>query len=356
MKNPKPILLLAFILMLAVSGFSQRIFTGRVLEVINGKTFVLEVDSGKLTGNLQYIDVPEPEQPLSNVIRDHLQKLVLGKTVEFLPAGFSPMAAVGKMYLNGIDMGQQLVRDGAAWHLPIDLSGQEIAESDVYENNQAIAKAEKRGIWSIANLTPAWEFRAQKDRSYGSSNAVNNSTAEVKEKKNYRYAKNDADMWIDVGGEALTQKNAIGSMFYGYDTEKKIRNISTPSIAQTIAIGDKKLEVEIRVVYFQGELRSRVPNTTFVLGILATSKEHNFAKDNKLTFVADGREIVFENGQRFWRESTSSVQELIQYKASRSALTQIANAKYLTVRIGRYKGAVNPEVRDTLLKLIEVSN
>lgn len=356
MKNLRPTLFLAFTLTLTVSGFSQRMFTGRVLEIVDGKTIVLGVDSGKITGTLQYIEVPEPEQPLNRIIRDHLQKLVLGKTVDFLPTGFTPKAAVGKMYLNGLDIGQQLVRDGAAWHLPIALSGQEPAESEVYDSNQAMAKAEKRGIWSIANLTPAWEFRAQKDRSFGNSDVVNNSTAELRESKNYRYAKSDPDMWIDVGGDALAQKNSVGAMFYGYDPEKKIRNISTPSIAQTIANGNKRLEVEIRIVYFQGELRTRVPNTAFVFGMLATSKEHNFAKDNTLKFVADRQEIVFENGQIFWRENAASVQELIQYRINRSALTQIANAKNLTVKFGPYHGTVSPDVRDTLQKLIEVSN
>ncbi len=356
MKNSRPTLLLTFIFILAVSGFSQRMFSGRVVDIIDGKTFVLEGDSGKLTGTIQYIEVPEPEQPLNRIVRDHLQKLVLGKTVVFLPNGIAQNAAVGKAYLDGVDLGQQLVRDGAAWHLPIDRSGQEAAESEVYDNNQAMAKAEKRGIWSIANLTPAWEFRAQKDRSYGTSDFVNTATSDIKESKNYRYTKNDPDMWIDVGGDALAQKNSVGLMYYGYDAEKKIRNISTPSIAQTIASGEKRLEVELRIVYFQGEQRSRVPNTAFVLGMLATSKEHNFAKDSTIKFVADGQEIIFEGGQRFWRESSPSVQELVQYKVSRSALVKIANAKYLTVKIGRYTGTVSPEVRDTVLKLIEVSN
>jgi micrococcal nuclease len=356
MKNLSPLLLVAFILTLTASGFSQRIFIGRVVEVIDGKTFVLEVDSGKITGTLQYIEVPEPEQPLSRIVRDHLQKLVFGKTVEFFPSGLTSKAAVGKMYLNGVDMGQQLVRDGAAWHLPIDRSGQEPAESNVYDNNQTLAKAEKRGIWSIANLTPAWEFRAERDRSYGTSEFVSTATTAVKESKNYRYTKNDPDMWIDVGGEALAQKNPIGLMFYGYDPNKKIRNISTPSIAQTIASGEKRLEVELRIVYFQGEQLSRVPNNAFVLGMLATSREHNFAKENTIKFVADGQEIVIDGGQLFWRESAASVQELVQYKVSRSALMKIANAKYLTVKIGRYNGTVSPEVRDTVLKLIEVTS
>lgn len=356
MKNLRRILILTFTLTLATTCFSQRMLTGRVLEIVDGKTFVLETESGRLTVTLQYIEVPEPEQPLHRVVRDHLQKLVLGKTVIFLPNGLTPKASVGKAYVDGIDLGQQLMRDGAAWHLPIALSGQEPAESDVYDHNQAMAKAEKRGIWSIANLTPAWEFRAQKERSLATSDAVDNSGADAGETKNYRYTKNNPDIWIDVGGEHLVQKNALGTLFYGFDQAKKIRNISTPSLAQIILAGENRLEVELRVVFFQGELRSRVPNTAFVLGVLATSREHNFAKDNTLMFVADAKEIVFEKGQRFWRESSASVQELIQYRVNRRDLTTIAKARDLTIKVGRYHGTVGPDFRDTLLKLIETSN
>ena len=356
MKNLRPILILAVTMTLAVAGFSQSMYTGRVLEIVDGKTFVLEFDGGKLTVSLQYIEVPEPEQPLHRVVRDHLQKLVLGKTVVFLPNNLTANASVGKAYVDGIDLGQQLVRDGAAWHLPTDRSGQEPAESEVYDRNQAMAKAEKRGIWSIANLTPAWEFRARKDRSFATSDAVDNSSADARETKNYRYTKSNPDMWIDVGGEHLVQKNALGDLFYGFDPAKKIRNISTPSLAQTIADGEKRLEVEIRVVYFQGELRSRVPNTAFVLGVLVTSQEHNFARDNTLKFVADTEEIVFEKGQRFWREGPVSVQELIQYRVNRSALMTIAKARNITINVGRYHGIVRPGVRETLLKLFETSN
>jgi micrococcal nuclease len=355
MNKMRLLLLLALTFALTVSIFSQRTFTGRVVDIVDGKTFVFEGDGGRLTGTIQYIEVPEPEQPLNRIVRDHLQKLVLGKTIVFLPNGYTPKAAVGKAYLDGIDLGQQLVRDGAAWHLPIDRSGQEPAESQVYDTNQAMAKAEKRGIWSIANLTPAWEFRAQKDRSFENSDVANSSNHAVKENKNYNYTKNDQDMWIDVGGEPLAQRNSLGSMYYGYDAEKKIRNISTPSLAQTISNGEKRLEVELRLVYFQGELRTKVPNTAFVLGVLATSKEHNFATENALKFVADGEELVFENGHRFWREGPASVQELIQYRVNRTALTTIAKARNVVIKVGRYHGIVSPDVRATLLKLIEVS-
>lgn len=348
------ILIVVVVLLLVLSAHAQQAFTGKVVDIVDGKTFVIETDGGRVTGTIKYVEVPEPEQPLSRIVREHFEKLVLGKTITFTPDGFSPVALAGKAYLGDVDLGQQLVRDGAAWHLPASRSGQDALDSQTYENYETLAKSEKRGIWSIANLTPAWEFRARKDRSAQYATYANASTS-GKSAKNYQYTKENADMWVEVGGDALAQKNAMGVMFWGYDPDKKIRNISTVSIAQELSAGERRLEVEVRAVYFQGEIKPRSSNTAYVLGVLSTSKDHNFAKNNALVFVADGVEITVGTGQRFWRENAGSVQELVQYRIGRADLAKIANAKKLTVTAGDYSGTVGTTFRETVLQLVEAT-
>lgn len=351
------ILIVVVVLLLVLSAHAQKTFTGKVVDIVDGRTFVIETESGRMTGAIQYVEVPEPEQPLSRIVREHLEKLILGKTVTFIPNGFASNAIAGKAYLNDLDLGQQLVRDGAAWHVPPGRSGQDVADSQVYENYEVLAKGEKRGIWSIANLTPAWDFRARKDRSAQDITFANaNLTGPAKEGKNYSYAKSDTDMWVEVGGEAFAQKNKLGTLFWGFDPEKKVRNVSTASLAQELANGAKRLEVEIRVIYFQGEVKPRTPNTAFVFGLLATSKEHNFDKENSLKFVVDGKEIEVGTGQRFWRENPAGVQELIQYRIARTDLAAIANANRVTVHAGGFSGPVSSELRDTILKLFGAVN
>lgn len=354
-RSIRPIFVLIAALLLGISVYSQTTLSGKVAGIVDGNTFILETGNGRVTGTVQYVDVPEPEQPFSRIAREHFERLVLGKDVTFVPNGFSPAALVGKLYLNGLDLGQQLVRDGAAWHIPLGRSGQDAAESRIYGGHQEMAKVEKRGIWSIANLTPAWEFRARKDNSAADINFIQTAIRGTpgEDARNYKYSKGDADMWVEVGGEVFAQKNPIGTMFWGFDAEKKIRNVSTPSIAQTFANGNNLLEVEVRVIYFQGEIKPRSPNTAFVIGILATSTKHNFSKDNALRFVADGAEITVGSGQRFWRENPLTVQELIQYRISRSDLLKIVRAKNLTVNAGPYSGTVGAAVRETVAQLIE---
>ena len=57
------------------SAMSQIRYSGKVLDVIDGKTVLLELPSGKMRVILQYIDVPEPDQPLNKIVINHLADL-----------------------------------------------------------------------------------------------------------------------------------------------------------------------------------------------------------------------------------------------------------------------------------------
>ena len=61
MKNVRFIFALAVIFLSAGLGYSQSTLAGRVVKVLDGKTVVIEISSGKLTAELQYIEVPEPD-------------------------------------------------------------------------------------------------------------------------------------------------------------------------------------------------------------------------------------------------------------------------------------------------------
>src|SRR5688572_23468736 len=117
MKNPKPIPVLIITLIFASFGYSQSTLTGRVVEVLDGKTVVIEISSGRLTAVLQYVEVPEPEQQLHGTVREHLEKLVLNKDVVFRSTGLGQGRTFGQLYVNSADVAVQMLRDGAAWHI-----------------------------------------------------------------------------------------------------------------------------------------------------------------------------------------------------------------------------------------------
>ena len=93
-------------LVLAVSApiaSSQHRTFGEVVEVLDGKTVVVVVPTGRVKVELQYIDVPEDGQALHAAMKAHLRTLVAG--------------------VKGVDVSQQMLRDGAAWHLQFEKSG-----------------------------------------------------------------------------------------------------------------------------------------------------------------------------------------------------------------------------------------
>src|SRR5690606_17613651 len=110
------IFIVIVLILTAISAYPQRKFGGRVVEVIDGKTCVIELAAGRVTAVLQYIEVPEQEQPLYQEVKDHLQKLVLEKQVEFLPRIVMKDRTVGQLLVKGVDISQQMLRDGAAWY------------------------------------------------------------------------------------------------------------------------------------------------------------------------------------------------------------------------------------------------
>ncbi|MGD9563485.1 MAG: thermonuclease family protein [Pyrinomonadaceae bacterium] len=351
----RALLILITAILLGSHAHAQATLSGRVTSVVDGRTFMFESAHGRVTGRIQYIDVPEPEQPLNRVVREHFHKLAAGKDATFITSGFSPAALIGTLYIDGVDMGQQLVRDGAAWHVPPERTGQNPEESSIYEGHQAMARLERRGVWSIINLTPSWEFRQLKERDFQETAFVQAAqrTADGKAARNYPISKESEDMWVEVGGEPLSQRNPTGNLFWGYDAEKKIRNVSTPSIAQVLVNGNRPLEVELRIIYFQGELKPRTSNTVYVLALLATSPTHSFAGSDSLRIGADGKDIQVGSGQRFWRENGISVQELVQYKISRSDLKKMAAAKTLRITAAGFSGNGSDGFRRAIGQLLE---
>src|SRR5678809_598610 len=88
------------VLTFCVSASAQRIFTGQVIDIIDGKTVVLAMSSGKINAELQFIDVPGEGHLMSGVVREHLRNMVIGKTVEYRPRNIQRDRTIGKMTLN----------------------------------------------------------------------------------------------------------------------------------------------------------------------------------------------------------------------------------------------------------------
>ena len=165
-----------FVISVCLPALAQQRFRGTVTAVVDGKTVIIEPKRGvKITFELRNIEVPEPEQQLHQVVKDHLANLALNKYVEFVTDGFLEELTYGRVFVNGVDLSEQLLRDGAAWFKHASDDAPETSVTRNYRANEQQARLEKRGVWSIEGMKPAWEFRAQK--------AEEAKLAEIKRKK-----------------------------------------------------------------------------------------------------------------------------------------------------------------------------
>ncbi|HLA95016.1 MAG TPA: thermonuclease family protein [Pyrinomonadaceae bacterium] len=154
---PKNLLRLIFvILVFSVSAFTQPAMRGRVAEVLDSRTVVIESShNARFTIQLRAIETPDENQPLFETVKSHLSNLLLGKEVSFQISSLG----IGTIYVNGADSSAQMLRDGAAWYV---FEGQNLppeADAAVYRSNESLARDEKRGVWGIPGLRPTSEMK-----------------------------------------------------------------------------------------------------------------------------------------------------------------------------------------------------
>jgi micrococcal nuclease len=131
----------------------------RVVDVLSGNTLVVSNIRRALRVKLKGIAPPEAGQPFSDTARDHLRTLVFDKAVSVEYTHLADGYLEAKIFLNGIDVASQMIRDGVAWY---DHAGDyQLSESDrdLYLRCEQVARSEKRGLWQDAMPVAPWEFR-----------------------------------------------------------------------------------------------------------------------------------------------------------------------------------------------------
>lgn len=379
MKDFKLPLVILLVLAFSLTAFSQLRYKGTVVEIVDGKTVVIEVSPAKnrLTAELQAIEVPEPEQELHGVVKDHLKKLLLGKQVEFDAWQLKSPRTIGQIFAGGIDISQQMLRDGAAWYAINDKGRRSSAvQEQNYRNAEAQAKQEKRGVWSIATLKPAWEFRAEKEKinkPQPVADAVRENTVKDEQPVLTTRARNflrqqeaigndttpdygAGMMWSDVDAYAAAgeSKNSAG-LLTKYESAYNIGYTSTPILDLSVQADKNLRKALFRVGYFYKGSILPPGQGLYLIGIWSESKDWAFLQSNNLTVIADGRAINIGKAHRFFRKDDSSVQELLIYRVGFNTLQKISDAKTVSFKFGNYSSPVESKSQNTINTLLTVS-
>jgi len=369
MKNLKIFLFVCLIFLSANSAFSQGKFLGKVVDVLDGKTVVIELPAGKVTAVLQFIEIPEPEQAFSKEVKNHLRALTFGKTVEFKPLRVTPKNTVGLLTLDGVDISNQMLRDGAAWYALPEKTGQNEFESHTYQDNEKQARMEKRGIWSVENLRPAWEVRAEaeeKRRQQGETTkeeraALEQFGATTKPQKIVVRRELSSESQKLAAAPETTIKlppnfQNIGGLLVGYDPALKFGLVATPMVRLNIPEDDGKqaLTVQIAYLYYDGNEEAGRKNA-YVVGVDSESRDFRFLKYNELIVTVDKIKINLGKAKRFSRKGENSVREGLLYEVKKPILEKIANGKNVSIKVGTFSDKVDPEILTLLQNLISAS-
>jgi len=134
---------------------------GKVIAVNDGDEITVFSLNRPARIKLIGIDAPEKEQPFGAVARQHLSDLVLDKDVVVEYTAIShDYSIIGAVLLSGVDIGAQMIRDGAAWYDP---NGNHLTDPQraVYSQSEQAARREKRGLWQAENPMAPWDFVKQ---------------------------------------------------------------------------------------------------------------------------------------------------------------------------------------------------
>jgi endonuclease YncB( thermonuclease family) len=131
----------------------------RVVGVQDGDTVTcLDESNQQQKIRLAGIDAPELGQDYGKESREALAAMVFGKTVEVYDQGRDENGRwIARVVVDGVDVNQQMLATGSAWHYTAISSDQALAAL------QSQAQAQKVGLWSQPDPIPPWQFRHQGD-------------------------------------------------------------------------------------------------------------------------------------------------------------------------------------------------
>jgi endonuclease YncB( thermonuclease family) len=313
----------------AAAASAQASLAGKVVEVVDGRTLIVETGAGMITAQLQYIETPEPEQPMRREVTAHLSKLAVGRDVEFKPLRIFSGKTIGKMSVDGIDLSLQMLRDGAAWHEPLTISGQAATDASAYDETQQLAKTEKRGVWSVTGLKAPWQVRAEKDqqlRQIETARRITHPTlvgvseyqSDIRNPGARRAgtigisSRAEMNTWVSVFANA--KKESYGLQTYS-DPQQRFSAIYTSAILIDFASGVGKERLECRPMVISVKLYNGAHQNVFLIGFGAISEDYRFSKArSRLTALLDGK-VLSLGAPRGWRGKGSiGAQEIMFYR------------------------------------------
>lgn len=144
----------ALLLLLPVAPTDAAVLRALVAEVPDGATLVVVSANRRLTVILKGVSAPTDAREAEQA-RQHLARLALGREVAVEYTGLRGGHIYGRALCGGMDLGLQVVRDGAARYDAAPDNTLSAEYRNVYAESERAARNERRGVWRAAGATPA---------------------------------------------------------------------------------------------------------------------------------------------------------------------------------------------------------
>ena len=135
-------------------------YIGRVVAISDGDTLTLLVPDGasfkQVKVRLGEIDTPESRQPYGQRAKQALSDLAYNQQARVVVQDTDRYGrTVGRVYVGGVDVNAELVKQGAAWVY------RQFARDQSLFRLEEQAKAAKRGLWGLPETErcPPWDWR-----------------------------------------------------------------------------------------------------------------------------------------------------------------------------------------------------
>lgn len=354
MINKKFPIIFLLILLCSVNVFSQTFISGEVVEIFDGRTLVVRTSKNQQVNvRLQYIEVPEPEQPLAAIVVDHLKNLALGKLIRFRASSVTGDTIPGRVFVGEVDLSQQMLRDGAAWFTGSEVSRVEIEISNDYQAMETAAKVENRGVWGIAGMKTPREFRKEKQ--------LAKSLEEEKKLEEIRKASFNAREQSAPKNKFSENKQVTSTSIFDsldpnlvleYDREKNEGFISSPMNKFEVSDGGKSVEIVLGFGYeFTGtEIPKGGENFGIVVGSISIGTE--FLRANPVTVFTDsGKKIEIGKPKTKSTIQNGEVLEVLFYQISRDELIKLSEDKTPSLKIGEHQRILTRPIQN-IIKIV----
>ncbi|WP_167496472.1 thermonuclease family protein [Desulfopila sp. IMCC35006] len=149
--------------LLAVSAcpaFAGEPFWGSVKKIIDGDSLLIVSGKRTIEIRLYGIDSPEYNQPFAGKAKKLVKRKVFGKRILVRPVYYdSYQRLVAVVEYNDRTLNSELVNAGLAWVYP-QYCRKKICRS--WQQLEASAKANRKGLWSAARPIPPWQWRERR--------------------------------------------------------------------------------------------------------------------------------------------------------------------------------------------------